>query len=63
MSTEAKRDPARKRSFNPEDDVAHLLGRWAEKNPNVIEARIINEALRRFLAAYRTKRTPLAKAA
>lgn len=57
MSTkENMKDPARKRCFNPEEDVAALLGNWAEKNPSVIEARMINEALRRHLAEYRSKR-------
>lgn len=64
MSTnEQTKDPARKRSFNPAQDVVPLLGNWAEKNPSVIEARMINEALRRHLAEYRTKRSTARRAA
>lgn len=57
MEREVKngKDPARKRSFNPEADVAALLAAWAVENRNVIEARMINEALREHLAEYGLK--------
>jgi hypothetical protein len=56
MDRETKKDPARKRSFNPEPDVASLLYYWGKENPSVIEARMINNALREFLRSYDRKR-------
>lgn len=57
-TNEQIKDPARKRSFDPEPDVAQLLGAWAKENRNVIESRMFNDALRNYLSEYRTKRTP-----
>jgi len=56
MDRMTSKDPARKRCFNPEPDVAGLLAAWARENRNVIESRMINEALRQHLAGYRMKR-------
>ena len=46
-----KKPPGRKKSFNLESDVESLFGRWKEKNPMIIESRIINAALRQFFTA------------
>lgn len=52
------KDSARKRTFNPEEDVAELLEWWTLKNPNVIFSRMVNDALRSHLMEYRRKRRP-----
>jgi len=46
-----KKPPGRKKSFNLESDVESLFGRWKEKNPMIIESRIINAALRQWFTA------------
>jgi len=50
------KDGARKRSFNPEPDVAALLESWERENRHVILTRVINEALRKYLGTYALKR-------
>ncbi len=45
-----------KQSFNLEPDVAGMLSYWKKDNRNTIKSRMINEALRRYLASYSRKR-------
>lgn len=56
VMTEHTKDPARKRTFNPEPDVAPLLKAWELENRHVIFSRMINEALRLHLRPYRFKK-------
>ena len=44
-----------KKSFNFEPDVAEMFGRWKSENPNIIESRIFNDALRVKLAPYKKR--------
>lgn len=53
---EHTKDPARKRTFNPEPDVAPLLKAWELENRHVIFSRMINEAIREHLKPYRFKK-------
>lgn len=45
-----------KKSFNLEPDVFGLFTNWKACNPNVIEGRMFNQAMRAHLAAF--KRAP-----
>ena len=45
-----------KKSFNFEQDVEEMFGRWKVENPGIIESRLFNNAMRAALAPYK-KRT------
>ena len=47
---------ASKKSFNFEEDVEDMFGRWKADNPGIIESRLFNNAMRVALAPYK-KRT------
>lgn len=50
----------RKKSFNFEADVESDWDGWKSRNPMIIESRVINQALREWLAKQVTKKAKAA---
>lgn len=48
-----RRTRGTKKSFNFEADVESLFNKWKERNPMMVETRVINAALREWFVAER----------
>jgi hypothetical protein len=56
ISKASRPESPRKKCFNLEDDVLGMFAKWKAENPNIIESRMFNAALRGHLQAFKRVR-------